>query len=223
MVGLGKQARAASREVAASSTRARNAALLAARDALDSARAQLATANAADLERGMTNGLDAPLMDRLELTPARIDTMLEGLTQVASLPDPVGSIFDMNTMPSGIQVGRMRVPLGVIGIIYESRPNVTAEAASLCLKAGNATILRGGSEALESNMAIARCLNQGLEQAGLPAAAVQVVETRDRAAVGRLITLPDYVDVIVPRGGTGLIERISNDARVPELKHLAGT
>ena len=223
MVGLGKQARAASREVAASSTRARNAALLAARDALDSARAQLATANAADLERGMTNGLDAPLMDRLELTPARIDTMLEGLTQVASLPDPVGSIFDMNTMPSGIQVGRMRVPLGVIGIIYESRPNVTAEAASLCLKAGNATILRGGSEALESNMAIARCLNQGLEQAGLPAAAVQVVETRDRAAVGRLITMPEYVDVIVPRGGKGLIERISNDARVPVIKHLDGT
>ena len=223
MVGLGKQARAASREVAASSTRARNAALLAARDALDSARAQLATANAADLERGMTNGLDAPLMDRLELTPARIDTMLEGLTQVASLPDPVGSIFDMNTMPSGIQVGRMRVPLGVIGIIYESRPNVTAEAASLCLKAGNATILRGGSEALESNMAIARCLNQGLEQAGLPAAAVQVVETRDRAAVGQLITMPEYVDVIVPRGGKGLIEHISNDARVPVIKHLDGT
>ena len=223
MVGLGKQARAASREVAASSTRARNAALLAARDALDSARAQLATANAADLERGMTNGLDAPLMDRLELTPARIDTMLEGLTQVASLPDPVGSIFDMNTMPSGIQVGRMRVPLGVIGIIYESRPNVTVEAASLCLKAGNATILRGGSEALESNMAIARCLNQGLEQAGLPAAAVQVVETRDRAAVGQLITMPEYVDVIVPRGGKGLIERISNDARVPVIKHLDGT
>ena len=223
MVGLGKQARAASREVAASSTRARNAALLAARDALDSARAQLATANAADLERGMTNGLDAPLMDRLELTPARIDTMLEGLTQVASLPDPVGSIFDMNTMPSGIQVGRMRVPLGVIGIIYESRPNVTVEAASLCLKAGNAAILRGGSEALESNMAIARCLNQGLEQAGLPAAAVQVVETRDRAAVGQLITMPEYVDVIVPRGGKGLIERISNDARVPVIKHLDGT
>ncbi|TDG12521.1 glutamate-5-semialdehyde dehydrogenase [Seongchinamella unica] len=223
MEELGRRARAASREVAASSTRARNDALLAARDALDGARAELAAANTADLERGAANGLDAPLMDRLELTEARIDTMLEGLTQVASLPDPVGSIFDMNTMPSGIQVGRMRVPLGVIGIIYESRPNVTVEAASLCLKSGNATILRGGSEALDSNMAIARCLNQGLEQAGLPAAAVQVVETRDRAAVGRLITMPEYVDVIVPRGGKGLIERISNDARVPVIKHLDGT
>lgn len=223
MDGLGKQARAASREVAASPTRARNEALLAARDALDSARPELAQANAADLERGAANGLEAPLMDRLELTAARIDTMLEGLTQVASLPDPVGSMFDMNTMPSGIQVGRMRVPLGVIGIIYESRPNVTVEAASLCLKSGNATILRGGSEALESNMAIARCLKTGLERAGLSPAAIQVVETRDRAAVGRLITMPEYVDVIVPRGGKGLIERISNDARVPVIKHLDGT
>jgi glutamate-5-semialdehyde dehydrogenase len=223
MVELGRQARVASREVAASPTRARNNALLAARDALDSARAELAAANSADLERGAANGLDAPLMDRLELTPARIDTMLEGLTQVATLPDPVGSISDMNTMPSGIQVGRMRVPLGVIGIIYESRPNVTVEAASLCLKSGNATILRGGSEALDSNMAIARCLSQGLEKAGLPTAAVQVVETRDRAAVGQLITMPDYVDVIVPRGGKSLIERISNDARVPVIKHLDGT
>ena len=223
MVELGRKARAASREVAASATRARNEALLAARDALDSAREELARANNVDLERGAANGLDAPLMDRLELTPARIDTMLEGLTQVASLPDPVGSIFDMNTRPSGIQVGRMRVPLGVIGIIYESRPNVTVEAASLCLKSGNATILRGGSEALESNMAIARCLTRGLEQAGLPAAAVQVVGTRDRAAVGQLITMPEYVDVIVPRGGKSLIERISNDARVPVIKHLDGT
>ena len=223
MVELGRKARAASREVAASATSARNGALLAARDALDSARADLAAANATDLERGAANGLDTALMDRLELTPARIDTMLEGLTQVASLPDPVGSLSDMNTMPSGIQVGRMRVPLGVIGIIYESRPNVTVEAASLCLKSGNATILRGGSEALESNMAIARCLNVGLEQAGLPSAAVQVVATRDRAAVGQLITMPEYVDVIVPRGGKGLIERISNDAKVPVIKHLDGT
>ncbi len=223
MVELGRKARAASREVAASATSARNAALLAARDALDSARAELAAANTTDLERGAASGLDAPLMDRLELTPARIDTMLEGLTQVATLPDPVGSITDMNTMPSGIQVGRMRVPLGVIGIIYESRPNVTVEAASLCLKSGNATILRGGSEALESNMAIARCLTMGLEHAGLPAAAVQVVATRDRAAVGQLITMPQYVDVIVPRGGKGLIERISNDAKVPVIKHLDGT
>ena len=161
-------------------------------------------------------------MDRLALTPARIDTMLEGLAQVAALPDPVGSISDVKTMPSGIQVGRMQVPLGVIGIIYESRPNVTVEAASLCLKSGNATILRGGSEALASNCAIARCLAEGLAAEGLHAAAVQVVETADRAAVGELITMPEYVDVIVPRGGKGLIERISRDARVPVIKHLDG-
>lgn len=223
MSELGLAARAASRELAAAKTSQRNAALLGARDALDAERAALANANAADLERGAAGGLDAALMDRLELTPARIDAMLEGLAQVAALPDPVGSISDMNTMPSGIKVGRMRVPLGVIGIIYESRPNVTAEAASLCLKSGNAAILRGGSEALESNMAIARCLAQGLELAGLPAAAVQVVETRDRAAVGHLITMPECVDVIVPRGGKGLIERISSEARVPVIKHLDGT
>jgi glutamate-5-semialdehyde dehydrogenase len=222
MSELGQAARAASREVAASSTAARNNALLAARDALDAAREQLAEANARDLEQGRANGLEAPLMDRLELTPARIDTMLEGLSQVAALPDPVGSISEMNTRPSGIQVGRMRVPLGVIGIIYESRPNVTAEAASLCLKSGNATILRGGSEALASNCAIAACLGEGLRAAGLPEAAVQVVETADRAAVGRLIAMPEYVDVIVPRGGKGLIERISRDARVPVIKHLDG-
>jgi glutamate-5-semialdehyde dehydrogenase len=222
MVELGRKARAASREVAASATAARNNALLAARDALDGARAELARANAEDLERGAANGLEGPLMDRLELTPARIDTMLEGLGQVAALPDPVGAISEMNTMPSGIKVGRMRVPLGVIGIIYESRPNVTVEAASLCLKSGNATILRGGSEALSSNVAISKYLARGLESAGLPAAAVQVVETTDRAAVGQLITMPEYVDVIVPRGGKGLIERISNDARVPVIKHLDG-
>jgi glutamate-5-semialdehyde dehydrogenase len=222
MAGLGRAARAASREVAASSTAARNKALLATRDALDAARSALAEANGRDLERGRANGLDAPLLDRLELTPARIDTMLEGLAQVAALPDPVGSITDLNTRPSGIQVGRMRVPLGVIGIIYESRPNVTVEAASLCLKAGNATILRGGSEALDSNCAIAACLARGLQAAGLPTAAVQVVETTDRAAVGELITMPEYVDVIVPRGGKGLIERISSESRVPVIKHLDG-
>jgi glutamate-5-semialdehyde dehydrogenase len=222
MEELGGAARAASRAVAAAPTAVRNNALLAAHDALDAARTQLAEANVEDLERGRANGLDAPLMDRLELTPARIDTMLEGLRQVAALPDPVGSITDMNTMPSGIQVGRMRVPLGVIGIIYESRPNVTVEAASLCLKSGNATILRGGSEALASNCAIADCLAQGLRAAGLPETAVQVVATADRAAVGRLIAMPEYVDVIVPRGGKGLIERISNEARVPVIKHLDG-
>jgi len=222
MQELGRAARAASRQVAASSTAQRNAALLATCAELDGSRAQLAAANAEDLARGRERGLDAALLDRLELTPAAIDTMLAGLHQVAALPDPVGSISDMNTMPSGIQVGRMRVPLGVIGIIYESRPNVTVEAASLCLKAGNATILRGGSEALASNAAIAACITRGLESSGLPAAAVQVVATADRAAVGALITMPEYVDVIVPRGGKGLIERISRDARVPVIKHLDG-
>jgi glutamate-5-semialdehyde dehydrogenase len=222
MSEVGAAARAASRVVAASSTGARNAALLAAHDALDGARDKLAAANREDLERGAANGLDTPLMDRLALTPARIDTMLEGLRQVAALSDPVGSITDLNRMPSGIQVGRMRVPLGVIGIIYESRPNVTVEAASLCLKSGNATVLRGGSEALASNCAIAECLVAGVRAAGLPEAAVQVVETADRAAVGRLITMPEYVDVIVPRGGRGLIERISAESKVPVIKHLDG-
>jgi glutamate-5-semialdehyde dehydrogenase len=222
MIELGGAARAASRIVAASSTAMRNSALLAMHDALDGARAKLAEANRGDLEQGRANALDAPLLDRLELTPSRIDAMLEGLRQVAALPDPVGSISELRSMPSGIQVGRMRVPLGVIGIIYESRPNVTVEAASLCLKSGNATILRGGSEALASNCAIAECLAQGVMAAALPAAAVQVVATADRAAVGQLITMPQYVDVIVPRGGKGLIERISKDAKVPVIKHLDG-
>lgn len=222
MEALGRTAREASRVVAASSTSVRNQALLAAGDVLDGARSELADANAQDLERGRANDLSAPLMDRLELTPARIDSMLEGLSQVAALADPVGSISDLKFMPSGIQVGRMRVPLGVVGIIYESRPNVTVDAASLCLKSGNATILRGGSEALASNCAIAKCLSQGLRAAGLPEASVQVVETADRAAVGKLITMPDYVDVIIPRGGKGLIERVSADARVPVIKHLDG-
>ncbi len=222
MEALGRTARAASRVVAASSTSVRNQALLAAGDALDRARTELAEANTQDLERGSANGLSAALMDRLELTPSRIDTMLEGLAQVAALADPVGSISELKFMPSGIQVGRMRVPLGVVGIIYESRPNVTVDAASLCLKSGNATILRGGSEALASNCAIAKCLAEGLRTAGLPEAAVQVVETADRAAVGELITMPEYVDVIIPRGGKSLIQRISADARVPVIKHLDG-
>lgn len=222
MIELGSAARAASRVVAASPTAVRNRALLAVLDALDGARDSLIEANRQDLEQGRANALEAPLLDRLELTPARFDAMLEGLRQVVALPDPVGSIADMRSMPSGIQVGRMRVPLGVIGIIYESRPNVTVEAASLCLKSGNATILRGGSEALASNCAIAACLQQGLQAAGLPAASIQVVATADRAAVGHLITMPEYVDVIVPRGGKGLIERISRDARVPVIKHLDG-
>jgi glutamate-5-semialdehyde dehydrogenase len=222
MAELGQQARAAAREVARSATAVRNQALLATAEALDAARNELAQANDKDLENGRASGLDAAMLDRLELTPARIDTMIEGLRQVATLPDPVGEITDMTYRPSGIQVGRMRVPLGVIGIIYESRPNVTVEAASLCLKSGNATILRGGSEAIHSNQAIAGCLMRGLAEVGLPETAVQVVKTTDRAAVGELITMPEYVDVIVPRGGKGLIERISRDARVPVIKHLDG-
>ncbi len=222
MTELGEQARAASREIARADTGDKNRALLAMADAIDASREALVDANQKDMQNGRDKGLDASMLDRLELTPARIDGMIEGLRQVAALPDPVGGITDMNYRPSGIQLGKMRVPLGVIGIIYESRPNVTCEAASLCLKSGNATILRGGSEAIHSNQAIAACIRQGLEAAGLPQTAVQVVATTDREAVGQLITMPDYVDVIVPRGGKGLIERIANDARVPVIKHLDG-
>ncbi len=222
MQELGQQARAASRLMASAETSAKNTALLAAMEAIDSMRTALAEANARDLKAGEEKGLDAAMLDRLELTDARIETMLEGLKQVASLADPIGEITDLRYMPSGIQVGRMRVPLGVIGIIYESRPNVTVEAASLCLKSGNATILRGGSEAFYSNQAIAKCIRKGLETAGLPETAVQVVGTTDRLAVGELITMPEYVDVIVPRGGKGLIERISKDAKVAVIKHLDG-
>nr|WP_134543985.1 glutamate-5-semialdehyde dehydrogenase [Pseudomonas aeruginosa] len=219
---LGRDARAASRLLARAATAQKNRALLAAADALDAARAELSHANEQDLAAGRANGLEPAMLDRLALTPARIDDMIEGLRQVATLPDPIGEIRDMRYVPSGIQIGKMRVPLGVVGIIYESRPNVTIDAASLCLKSGNATILRGGSEAIHSNQAIARCIQQGLAEAGLPAAAVQVVETTDRAAVGALISMPEYVDVIVPRGGKGLIERISREAKVPVIKHLDG-
>jgi len=222
MTRLGRAAREASRVLARISTAQKNRALEAAAGALEAAREELAAANARDLANGRDNGLDEAMLDRLALTPARIDDMIEGLRQVARLPDPIGEIRDMRYMPSGIQVGKMRVPLGVIGIIYESRPNVTIDAASLCLKSGNATILRGGSEAIHSNQAIARCIQQGLAEAGLPAAAVQVVETTDRAAVGALISMPEFVDVIVPRGGKGLIERISREAKVPVIKHLDG-
>lgn len=222
MTRLGRAAREASRLLARASTAQKNKALLSVADALDRARPLLVEANERDLAAGRVAGLDSALLDRLALTPARIDGMIAGLRQVAALPDPVGSIRDMSYRPSGIQIGKMRVPLGVIGIIYESRPNVTIDAASLCLKSGNATILRGGSEAIHSNRAIALCIQEGLASAGLPAAAVQVVETTDRAAVGALITMPEYVDVIVPRGGKGLIERISQDARVPVIKHLDG-
>lgn len=222
MQGLGIRARQASRVIARATTAVKNRALLATAEAIEAAATELVEANELDLQAGRDNGLDAAMLDRLALTPARIQAMLEGLRQVAALDDPIGSIRDMKFLPSGIQVGRMRVPLGVIGIIYESRPNVTVEAASLCLKSGNACILRGGSESIHSNRAIARSLRQGLDAAGLPAEVVQVVETTDRAAVGALITMPDYVDVIVPRGGKGLIERISRDARVPVIKHLDG-
>ncbi|MDL2172747.1 glutamate-5-semialdehyde dehydrogenase [Stutzerimonas sp. FeSN7] len=222
MTRLGRAAREASRVLARASTAQKNRALQAAAAALDAARDELVRANELDLAGGLANGLDAAMLDRLALTPKVIDGMIEGLRQVATLPDPIGAIRDMRYMPSGIQVGKMRVPLGVVGIIYESRPNVTIDAASLCLKSGNATILRGGSEAIHSNQAIARCIQLGLAEAGLPAAAVQVVDTTDRAAVGALISMPDYVDVIVPRGGKGLIERISRDARVPVIKHLDG-
>ncbi|HCE6695186.1 TPA: glutamate-5-semialdehyde dehydrogenase [Pseudomonas aeruginosa] len=222
MSRLGGDARAASRLLARAATAQKNRALLAAADALDAARAELSHANEQDLAAGRANGLEPAMLDRLALTPARIDDMIEGLRQVATLPDPIGEIRDMRYVPSGIQIGKMRVPLGVVGIIYESRPNVTIDAASLCLKSGNATILRGGSEAIHSNQAIARCIQQGLAEAGLPAAAVQVVETTDRAAVGALISMPEYVDVIVPRGGKGLIERISREAKVPVIKHLDG-
>jgi len=222
MQTLGERARSASRAMSSASTGDKNAALLAIARHLEASRSALIEANATDLAAAQANGLEAALLDRLELTDARIDAMLEGLEQVAALADPIGGLSDMCSRPSGIQVGKMRVPLGVIGIIYESRPNVTVEAASLCLKSGNAVILRGGSEAIQSNQAISACIQAGLAEVGLPQTAVQVVETTDRAAVGQLITMPEYVDVIVPRGGKGLIERISRDARVPVIKHLDG-
>ena len=222
MQRLGQNARQASRVLAIAATAQKNQALLAAAEALDAAREDVLAANAKDMAQGRENGLDDAMLDRLMLNSQRIDEMIEGLTQVAGLPDPIGEIQDMRYVPSGIQLGKMRVPLGVIGIIYESRPNVTMEAASLCLKSGNAAILRGGSEAIYSNQAIAQCITQGFVKAGLPETAVQVVETTDRAAVGALITMPEYVDVIVPRGGKGLVERINREAKVPVIKHLDG-
>lgn len=222
MTDVGQRARAASRILAKSSTGPKNTALLAMAETLEQSALQLLEANAKDLAAGRKHGLDEALLDRLALNEARITAMADGLRQIAALPDPVGEISGLNYRPSGIQVGKMRVPLGVIGIIYESRPNVTADAAGLCLKSGNAAILRGGSEAQFSNQAIAACIHAGLEKAGLPAMAVQVLETTDRAAVGELVTMEQYVDVIVPRGGKGLIERVSREARVPVIKHLHG-
>jgi len=222
MQQVGQAARAASRQIARASTGAKNTALLAMATAIRANISELLAANAADLSAARTDGLDAAMIDRLTLSEKGIESMAQGLEQVAALPDPVGEISDMKRRPSGIQVGKMRVPLGVVGIIYEARPNVTADAAALCLKSGNAAILRGGKEAIRSNQAVAACVRAGLKAAGLPETAVQVIETTDRAAVGLLVTMPEYVDVIVPRGGKGLIERISQEARVPVIKHLDG-
>ncbi len=222
MTELGQSAKKAGRVISAADSNSKNQALLNIAQILLDNQGALLAANQQDMAAGRDKGLDSALLDRLELNPERIEGMAEGLRQVAALPDPVGEIAQMSYQPSGIQVGKMRVPLGVIGIIYESRPNVTADAAALCLKSGNATILRGGSEAAHSNQAIAACITAGLEQAGLPADAVQVVKFTDRAAVTMLIQMDQYVDVIVPRGGKGLIERITKDARVPVIKHLHG-
>jgi glutamate-5-semialdehyde dehydrogenase len=222
MQQLGAQAKAASKVLATAPTMAKNNALLAMASALDAARSSLKEANEKDLAVARDNSLDDAMLDRLRVTDEGIDAMMLGLRQVAELADPVGEISEMSFRPSGIQLGKMRVPLGVVGIIYESRPNVTVDAASLCIKSGNAAILRGGSEATHSNQAIAQCVKQGLLAAGLPAASVQVVETTDRAAVGELITLTEFVDVIVPRGGKSLIKRVSAEALIPVIKHLDG-
>jgi glutamate-5-semialdehyde dehydrogenase len=222
MQQVGKQARAASRLMAMADTNAKNRALEAIAEALIANRGALMAANASDVSTARGNGLDAASLDRLTLTDKTILSMAEGLRQIAALPDLIGEISEMKFRPSGIQVGKMRVPLGVIGIIYESRPNVTADAAGLCIKSGNAAILRGGSESIHSNQAIAACVQDGLKAAGLPETAVQVITTTDRCAVGELITMKDYVDVIVPRGGKSLIARISADAKVPVIKHLDG-
>ncbi len=222
MKALGQNARAASRQMVRADTSTKNRALLTIAAAIRRDKDALLAANRADVDAARAAGMDDAMLDRLALSEKSIATMAEGLEQIASLADPIGEITDLKYRPSGIQVGRMRVPLGVIGIIYEARPNVTVDAAGLCLKSGNAAILRGGSEAIRCNQALAALVQEGLHAAGLPAAAVQVVETTDRAAVGELITMKDYVDVIVPRGGKGLIERISNEARIPVIKHLDG-
>ncbi len=222
MQGLGRRAREAARRMAHADTGVKNSALLAIADHIEHGRESLTRANHRDLENARRTGLEDALLDRLELTSGRIAAMAEGLRQIVALPDPVGSVSDMNYRPSGIQVGRMRVPLGVIGIVYESRPNVTADAAGLCLKAGNAAVLRGGSEAIHSNVAIAQCIARALVENALPEHAVQVVEIADREAVGELLRMPEYVDVIIPRGGKGLIERITRESTIPVIKHLHG-
>jgi glutamate-5-semialdehyde dehydrogenase len=220
--GVGRNARAAARHMGRAETAAKNRALLAIAEALEAGAATLIAENQKDLAAGRERGLDSAMLERLDINEKRVKAMALGLREVAALPDPVGEITGLTYRPSGIQVGRMRVPLGVIGIIYESRPNVTADAAALCLKSGNACILRGGSEAIHSNKAIAACIRAGLEEAGLPADAVQLIETTDRAAVGELLRLEDSIDVIVPRGGKGLIQRIMEESRIPIIKHLDG-
>jgi len=220
--GLGQAARAAARELARADTAAKNRALAGMAAGIRAERERLLEANRGDVAQAQKDGRDAAFVDRLTLTPQLVEQMAAGLEQVALLPDPVGQVSERVRRPSGIEVARMRVPLGVIGIIYESRPNVTADAAGLCVKAGNACILRGGSEALHSNQAIAACVRAGLKAAGLPEAAVQMVEVADRAAVGELITLHEYVDIIVPRGGKELIGRLMRESRIPMLKHLDG-
>ncbi len=222
MQGLGQLARASAGLMARATTAQKNNALIAIAENIQKHRAVLTKANEEDLTLAKEKNLESALVDRLELTDSRINDMTDGLNQIASLSDPIGTITDLAMRPTGIQVGNMRVPLGVVGIIYESRPNVTADAAGLCLKSGNATILRGGSEALNSNQAIAKCIHMGLVAADLPQEAVQVISTIDRAAVGELLTMPEYVDVIVPRGGKSLIERVSAEARMPVIKHLDG-
>jgi glutamate-5-semialdehyde dehydrogenase len=222
MQAMGEAARKASRAMAAADTNTKNQALLFIAAAILREKTALLHANQQDCAAAKASGLDAAMLERLSITEKSIASMAEGLRQIASLPDPIGEMSDFKYLPSGIQLGQMRVPLGVIGIIYEARPNVTVDAAGLCIKSGNACILRGGSEAIHCNQALAELVHEGLEKAGLPIAAVQVVETTDRAAVGELITMKQYVDVIVPRGGKGLIERVSNDARIPVIKHLDG-
>ena len=222
MDNTGRDARAAAQVIARAPTGAKNRALQAMAQRIENDRKRILEANAADLEAANATGLSSALLDRLELTPERVSAMVQGLNQIAALADPVGEISAMNTRPSGITVGRMRVPLGVIGIIYESRPNVTADAAGLCLKSGNAAILRGGSEALNSNIAISDCLAQGLADAGLPEGVIQVLRTTDRSAVSAMLESPEYLDVIVPRGGRGLIEKVSAESRVPVIRHLDG-
>ena len=222
MQNIGIEARKASRLMASADTNQKNIALQAIANAILRESSALLAANQQDLDAAKANGLDSAMLDRLTLTEKSISSMVEGLTQIASLADPIGEMSDFKYRPSGIQVGKMRVPLGVIGIIYEARPNVTVDAAGLCIKSGNAAILRGGSEALHCNQALAKLVQEGLAAANLPATGIQVLETTDRAAVGELITMKAYVDVIVPRGGKGLIERVSNEARIPVIKHLDG-